>query len=244
MAESVTDDRLDRATDPEYAAVCPLAVVAVIVAALAWIAFLKPPLVAIPIMALVLGLAALRKIRKSQGVLVGRKLALAAVVVGIAVAAAGGGKHLIVWLNEQRTLEDLKTQAAEAIDDILAGRYETIFERLPDDTPQRKAGLEAFRRGLAGLFEGGGSLVERELMSLQVLPTERGVLVAPADMRVTLERRILQVTLWFRQEEDGGWRLAGVGGQETLESMTKHGDRGGPAEVPAPYERSGRPGQP
>jgi len=244
MAESAADKHLDRATDPEYAAVCPLAVVAVILAALGGVAFLKPPLVAIPIIAMVLGLAALRKIRKAQGVLVGRRLALTAVVVGAAVAAAGGGKHVIIWLNEQRTLEDLKTQAAEVIDDILAGRYETVFETLPDDTPQRKAGLDAFRRGLSGLLEGGGNLVERELMSLQILPTERRGLVAPADMRVTLERRILQITLWFRQEEDGGWRLAGVGGQETLESMTKHGDRDGPAEVPAPYERAGRPGRP
>ncbi|HUU91081.1 MAG TPA: hypothetical protein VM238_07710 [Phycisphaerae bacterium] len=240
MAEPITNDQLDRATDPEYAAVYPLAVVALIVAALGGAAFLAPPLVVVPVAATVMGLAAVRKIRKSQGVLAGRKLALAAVVVGIVIAAAGGTVHLIVWLNEQRTLDDLKTQAAETIDDVLAGRYETVFARLPDDSPQRKAGPEAFRNALSRLFEGGGNLVRRDLMSLQILPTERGVLVAPADMRVTLEARILQVTLWFRLDENGGWRLVGIGGQETLESIAKYGDDNTPPDVPAPYERGPR----
>jgi len=240
MAEPISNDQLDRATDPEYAAVYPLAAVALIVAALGGAAFLAPPLVAVPVVAIVMGLAALRKIRKSQGVLAGRKLALAAVVVGIVMATGGGSGHLVVWLNEQRTLEDLKTQAAGTADDILAGRYEAVFEKLPDDSPQRKAGPEAFRKALSGLFEGGGNLVGRDLMSLQILPTERGVLVAPADMRVTLEARILQVTLWFRLEEDSGWELVGVGGQETLESIAKYGDDDTPPDVPAPYERGPR----
>ncbi len=240
MAEPITNDQLDRATDPEYAAVCPLAVVALIVAALGGAAFLAPTLVAVPLAATVMGLAAVRKIQKSQGVLTGRKLALAAIVVGIVMVAAGGGWHLIEWLNEQRTLDDLKTQAAETIDDIVAGRHEAVFEKLPDDSPQRKAGPEAFRNALSGLFEGGGNLVRRDLMSLQILPTERGVLVAPADMRVTLEARILQVTVWFRMDEDGGWRLVGVGGQETLESIAKYGDDDTPPDVPAPYERGPR----
>jgi len=126
---------------------------------------------------------------------------------------------------------------AETIDAILASRYEEVFEKLPADSPQGKAGLESFRKGIRDLFEGGGSLVGRKLMSLQILPTERGVLVAPAATRVTLDRRILEMTLWFRLEEDGHWRLVGVGGQETFESMAKYGDEGGPADVPGPYER-------
>jgi len=240
MAEPISNDQLDRATDPEYAAVYPLAAVALIVAALGGAAFLAPPLVAVPVVAIVMGLAALRKIRKSQGVLAGRKLALAGLVFGIATAALGGGYHLSIYLGEQRTLEDLKTQAFETIDEILAGRYEKVFESLPDDSVQRKVGRESFCKVISRLFEGGGNLVERDLMTLQILPTERGVLVAPADMRVTLEARILQVTLWFRLEEDSGWELVGVGGQETLESIAKYGDDDTPPDVPAPYERGPR----
>ncbi|KPJ75912.1 MAG: hypothetical protein AMK72_06310 [Planctomycetes bacterium SM23_25] len=237
MTEPVSDDRLDRATDPEYAAVCPLAVIALVVGVLGGAAFLAAPLVAVPAVAIGLALAARRKIRKSQGVLVGRKLAVAGLVLGIATAAAGGGYHLLLWQGKQQTLEDLETQAIETLDEILAGRYETVFEKLPDDSLQRKLGLDAFRQGISGLLDGAGGLVGRDLMSLQILPFESGGLVAPADMRVNLERRILEVTLWFRQEEDGHWRLAGVGGQETVESIAKYGDEGVPPGVPAPYQR-------
>ena len=237
MAEPVSDDRFDRATDPEYAAVCPTAVVALIVGVLGGTAFLVAPLVAVPVVAIVLGLAARRKIRQSQGVLVGRKLALAGIVLGIATSALGGGYHLRIYLGEQWTLEDLKAQAFEIIDDILADRYEKVFKRLPDDSLQRRMGLERFRKTVSGLFEGAGNLIRRDLMSLQKLPTEQGGLAAPADLRVTLEHRILEVSLWFRQDEGGQWQFVGVGGQETFESIAKHGDRDGPVSVPAPYQR-------
>ncbi len=237
MAEPVSSDQFDRATDPEYAAVCPMAVLAVIVGVLGATAFLVAPLVAVPVVAIVLGLAAHRKIRKSQGVLVGRKLALAGIVLGIATAALGGGYHLSIYLGEQRTLEDLKTQASEMIDDILAGRYKNVFEKLPHDSVQRKVGVERFGKAMSDLFEGGGNLVQRNLRSLQILPTERGGLVAPAEMCVRLDRRTLQITLWFRQEEDGRWQFAGVGGHETFESIAKHAGQDGPAPLPAPYQR-------
>jgi hypothetical protein len=75
MAEPISDDPLDRATDPEYAAACPLAVVALIVAALGAAAFLAPPLVAVPLAAAVMGFAAVRKFQKSRRVLAGRRSA-------------------------------------------------------------------------------------------------------------------------------------------------------------------------
>jgi hypothetical protein len=237
MDEPVSEDRLDSATDLEYAAVCPMAVVALIVGVLGATALVAGPRVGVPVVAIVLGLVSLRTIRRSEGVVVGRRLALAAVVLGVATGALGGGYHLSIWLGERQTFEDLKRRSAETIDAIVASRYEEVFEQLPADSLQGKAGLASFRKGIRDLFEGGGSLVGRELMSLQILPTERGVLVAPAATRVTLDRRILEMTLWFRLEEDGHWRLVGVGGQETFESMAKYGDEGSPAEVPAPYER-------
>ncbi|HUU11872.1 MAG TPA: hypothetical protein VM431_15210 [Phycisphaerae bacterium] len=237
MAQPIIDSDFDRATDPEYAAICPMAVVGLILGVLGVTALVAAPLVAVPVAAVVLSLVSLRRIGRSRGVLAGRKLALAGLALGIATAVLGGGYHGHAWLSERLTLRHLKTQALETIDDILADRYEKVFEKLPEKSDQRRAGLDAFRKGLSLLLEGAGDLVDRDLLSLQILSTDRGDIVAPAGMRVRLERRILEVNLWFRLREDGQWHLEGIGGQETFESVSTYAPKQGPPAVPGPYER-------
>jgi hypothetical protein len=84
---------------------------------------------------------------------------------------------------------------------------------------------------MAPLLGGAGSVLRRSLVSLQVLQTEGGQTLAPAEMRVELERRYLQFTIWFQQRPDGQWELVGVAGAETFASLGKFGSPE-PDEVP------------
>jgi hypothetical protein len=71
------------------------------------------------------------------------------------------------------------------------------------------------------LFEGAGAVTGRRLMSLRLVPTEQGTYVAPAEMRVDLERRILQISLTLGLGPEEKWELVGFGGGPTFESMIK-----------------------
>lgn len=237
IPEPVSEAELDRATDPEYAAVSTAAVVGVIFGVLGFSAFVAAPFVGLSVLGAVLGIAALRKIRRSRGVLVGRKLAIAAISLGAATAALGGGYHAAVWLDARQTLQDLERRALDVTDALVAGRYDDVFAQLPEDFRRREKGPEEFRRRFVPLFEGAGKLVGHKLLSLQILATEKGETVAPADVRVELEQRVLELNLWFRLDDDGAWHLVGIGGQETLESAARHHPEKAPTAIPGPYQR-------
>jgi len=237
MTTLPSDTRLDVATDPEYATISPTAVVGLLVSVAGVAAFWKWPLVAVPVVGFVLSLAAGRKIRRSEGVLAGRRLAAAGMAVGAIMAVTAAGYHALIWHSEQALYKDLAARAEAVVDEMLAGQYDKVYERMPEAWRRRQAaGPEAFRARLSPLLEGAGALVERHLASLQILPTEEGDLVAPAEMYVELERRLLTLTLWFQRTEAGRWELVGVGGEETFESAMKFSSTKEPVAVPGPYE--------
>jgi len=233
-AEVARDGGLDRATDPEYAAVSTKAVLALVLSLAGAGAFLAAPMLVLAMMGLVLGLAALRQIRRSEGVLAGRGIALGGVAVGAAILVAATAHHASVWLGEHRMLSALESRSYEIADDLIADRYAEVYAMMPEKfRGQAGTGPEQFRARMAPLLGGAGSVLRRSLVSLQVLQTEDGQTLAPAEMRVELERRYLQFTIWFKQVPDGQWELVGVAGAETFESLGKFGAPE-PDEAPAP----------
>ena len=232
MAEPpIKDADLDRATDREYAAVSVLAVLGVVLAALGVSAFLAPPLVVVPTLAAGLSVAALRRIRRSRGVLTGTRLAVTGLALGAGLALAAGGYHAWNWYGEYRTLKSLQARTHAITDQIVAREYAEVFEQIPAGSPQHKAGLNLFRARLTGLFTGAGDPVGHELRALQILRTEREEAVAMAEVRLRLEQRTLEFNLWYQPDEAGRWRFVGVSGRETFESASR---RGGPPPPPLP----------
>lgn len=232
----IQDGDLDRATDREYAAICVPAVLAVGLGALGVVAFLAPPLVAVPLLAAVLGLAGLRRIRRSRGVLTGRRLALAGLALGVGLTLAAGGYHGWTWYEQYRTLRSLEADTHGVMDRIVAREWTEVFERIPPDSPQQRGGLDLFRRRLTGLFAGAGEPADRELRALQVLRTERDEAVAMAEVRLRLEERTLDFNLWYQPDATGRWQFVGISGRETFESVSRRGGRP-PAPLPGPFSR-------
>jgi hypothetical protein len=233
---ALRDGELDRATDMEYASVSTLAVLALVAGLAGVVAFWAPPLVGVPVLAAVLGGAALRQIGRSAGVLAGRKPAMAGLMLGVGLALAAGVYHGLAWWNETSTLGTLKARALAVTDDLAAGRYDEVFNQFPEDFRRGvQQSPEEFRRRVGPLFEGAGPVVSRRLDSLLPLEAEGGVAVSPAEMTVEFEKRTLALSVWFQRRPSGEWDLVGIGGQETIESMTRHEGAPAPRPVPPPY---------
>jgi hypothetical protein len=241
MTQTPKETQLDRATDPEYAAVSSAAAVGLVIAVLGvWPLLLisndwvEPPssvpdlvvslaiFAATPLVGLVIGLLAYRQIRRSHGVLMGTRLALAGVAVGTALALVWSGWLVYQWRQNDRILHELESTAYRITDELIAGRYEDVYDRLPAEfRKQQPGGSRLFRARMAQLFEGAGAVTERRLMSLRLVLTEQDAYIAPAEMRIDLERRILQITLPLGLSLEGKWELVGFGGGPTFESMIK-----------------------
>lgn len=239
--QRIPEVELDRATDPQYAAVSTAAVLGVVIGALGVTAMLAAALLAVPALAILVSLLAWRQIRRSRGVLVGHRLALAGLLLGALTAALGAGYHGLAWYHEHQMLLGLQGRAVEVVDEMLADHYEQVFEQLPEDFRRAQQSAEAFRRRMAPLFQGAGDFVRRDLQSLQIVPTERGDTLAPAEVRVLFQRRILSVTAVFRQKEDGQWELYGVGGEESFESLTRFPEGRSPPPEPDEDEPPAEP---
>jgi len=242
MSGTPDKSQLDRGTDPEYAAVSSMAVIGLVVAVLGvWPLLLiskhwvEPPtslpdlvvmtaiFAAAPLVGLVLSLTALRQIRRSCGVVTGKRIALAGLAAGVLLVVAWAGWLTSQWQRNEQTLRDLEKTAYAVMDNLLAGRYEQVYERIPEEYRRRQpAGYRRFRAQMEGLFEGAGAPVQRRLLSLRIVQTEYGTLIAPAEIRVDLERRILQVSIMLGRNTAGRWELVGIQGGPTFESMMKH----------------------
>jgi len=233
-----SDGELDRATDPQYAAISTMAVIAVLLGLAGIVALLARPLIAVPILALVLGLAALRKIRRSDGVLAGARLAIASIVLGAAFALAAGGTAAMDWWSARHADEELHARAFAVIDAMLAGDYGKIWADTPADyRPRWPSGAKGIRDEFAPLFDGAGQLVSRTLKSLLMIPGGRDRPIARAEVYVEFERRYLNFEVWFRPAPDGKWQFVGLGGSETLESQMRFADAKHPNEVIGPYKQ-------
>ena len=233
--------QLDRATDPEYAAVSSAAAIGLVIAVLGvWPLLLisndwvEPPssvpdlvvslviFAATPLVGLIIGLLAYRQIRRSHGVLTGTRLALAGVALGATLALVWSSWLVYKWRENDRILRKLETTAYRITDELIAGRYDDVYQKLPEERRKRQPGeSRLFRSRMEQLFGGAGAVTDRRLISLRLVPTEQGTYVAPAEMRIDLERRILQFSLTLGLEPGGKWALVGFGGGPTFESMMK-----------------------
>ena len=242
MTQMPKGTQLDRATDPEYAAVSSAAAIGLVIAVLGvWPLLLisndwvEPPssgadlvvslaiFTATPLVGLVIGLLAYRQIRRSHGVLTGTRLALAGVAVGAALTLVWSGWLVYKWKENDRILRELEATAYRITDELIRGRYDDVYQRLPEEfRKQQPGGSRLFRARMEQLFEGAGAVTGRRLMSLRLVPTEQGAYVAPAEMRVDLERRILQISLTLGLGPEEKWELVGFGGGPTFESMMKY----------------------
>jgi hypothetical protein len=231
-ADLPSEGLLDRATDPEYAAVSPRAVLGLVLSVVGVSALAAWPLVAVPVGGALVSLWALVRVRRSEGVLTGGRLALAGAILGGALAVLAGGYHAAAYASECATLKDLGVRALEVTDHLVAGRYESVYGRL-SETRRGQVRPEVFASYCRARFEGAGPFVRRDLEALRIIrDAERGLSVAPVEMRVELSRRILRVAVIFERAPGGRWDLAGVQAEPTFESMVKFGE-GGPRALPS-----------
>jgi hypothetical protein len=246
--KTLLDGPLDRAADAEYAAVSTAAIVGLILAVAGVAAFWAPSLMtawpvtcaftAVPLVGAVLSAAALRRIRRSQGVLTGGRIAAAGIVVGAAGTLGAAAFHVLTYVDDQHTLTLLESRSMEVIDELAAGRYEQVYETVPPEFRSYAAAsaapsAEMFRSHLEPLFKGAGAPVSCTLLTLRIIP-EDDHRIAPAEWHVELEHRALNVTVGFLLAPSGRWELVGVGGEETLASQLK--SPSGPAPVAGPFE--------
>ncbi len=218
-----TDTGLDRATDPEYAAVSPVAVFGLIISVLGISAFVAVPLLAAPVVGVILSAVARVRVRRSAGVLTGRWLATAGLVLGVAFTGTATGWHIYRHVSERLELEALAERTEEITDLLLEGRYGEVYALLPEDFRARPGVSErGFAAAMRQMFEGGGELVERKLLALRIAEGERGELLAPAEVQVRFERRILAVRFGFTRA-GGEWTLLGVRAEPTFASRMEFG---------------------
>jgi hypothetical protein len=238
-AKLPSDAELDRATDPEYAAISTMAIIALIVggAGVFALIFQAGPLVIIPVVALVLGVAALLKIRRSDGVLTGAKLAIIAIVLGGGLAIVSGGRLAVTWWTERQINADLKQRAMEIVDAMIAGEYGKVWNETPAGyRSQFGPGIKGLQDRFAPQFQGAGNMVSRELKSLTWRQSNEGAYIVRSEVYVEFERRYLDVEVWFRLMPDGKWHFDGVGASVTLESQVRFPDVAAPPPVVGPWE--------
>ncbi len=165
--EVLVDEELDRATDPEYAAVSPMAIFGLVLSVGGIAAFFVAPLVALPVVGLIVSLAAAQRIRRSEGVLTGLQLAQAGIAVGAALALASAAYHLETYREERQALHLVETKAYEAVDEIAQGQYEKVYLSMPEEFRNRQAPTaKDFGSQLAGVFKDAGAVKERNLLAL------------------------------------------------------------------------------
>ena len=238
-SEPLLDGQLDRAIDPQYASISTMAVLGLLFSLAGLAGFFVIPLVALAAIGLVMSLAAARQIRRSAGVLTGRRLAMAGIAVGAVVAAGAASWHTYEWWTIRQVLTALEARSYEVVDDIIAGRYEKVYSEMPEEFRARQAvGPKEFGDRLGPVFKGAGKILGRTVLSLPPpIPMTEGGSLVRAQVRVELDRRLLDVAvIWYQPAGAARWDLVGVGGGETMESMAKYGGEGGPQTI-SPFQQ-------
>ena len=231
--EALVDGQLDRATDPEYAAVSPLAILGLVFSLAGIAAFFKPPLVAVPVVGLAVSLAAARRIRRSEGVLTGQSLAQVGIVLGAALALASAAYHVETFREERRTLHLVEAKANEAVQAIIDKDYRKVYLSMPEDFRARQAGTEKdFADRLEAWFKDAGAFKEQNLLALTPVMTKEQRVIQKAEVRVDLQKRSLEFLLWYLQDETGEWRLVGVACGETFDSQVRSANEQAPPPPP------------
>lgn len=133
LASLYTMSTTSAAAATEYTAINPTSVVALLLGLASVVALLETLLLIVPALAVVVGLAAMSQIRKSNGTQTGRGLALAGIGLGLLLGATVGVREVV---NGIRTRED-KQQIAAALaalgQKVNAGEYDAAYAMF---TPQ------------------------------------------------------------------------------------------------------------
>jgi hypothetical protein len=229
----LSDGQLDRAIDPEYAAVSPMAIVGLALACAGIGAFFVPPLAALPLLGFVVSLAAWRHIRRSQGVLAGRSLAQVGMVLGAALTVTSVAFHFEVY-REQRQVYDLVGEKAnDAVRSVLGRNYEKVYTSMPEEFRKRQAPtVQAFGGAFDTLMKDAGALKTQTLTALTPVMTKEKILIQKVLVRVDFEKRSFEFQLWYMPDATRQWGLIGVGCAETFDSQVKNQGETTPAPAP------------
>lgn len=148
-AAPTADARLDRAVEPEYAAVSGWAIVALILAGIAVVAFAPTPaylplpgtwirfplLLALPLAAIGVALGAARDIRRSEGTKVGLTLARAALVLALVTALGAGVFHGLRQYQEYTLHRTLVERGDEVLQWVIDNEKQAVFQTMLANDP-------------------------------------------------------------------------------------------------------------
>ena len=231
--EVLAGGAVDRATDPEYAAVSPLAIMGLVFALTGIAAFFVAPLVAVPLLGFAVSLAAWRRIRRSEGVVTGQSLAQVGIALGAALALASAAYHLETFREQRQSLHLVEAKANEAVQAIIDKDYQKVYLSMPEDFRARQAGTEKdFAAALEAWFKDAGAFKEQNLLALTQVPTKEKRLIQKAQVRVDLQKRSLEFLLWYLQDQTGEWRLVGVACGESFDSQVRSANEQAPPPPP------------
>ncbi|MCX5671175.1 MAG: DUF4190 domain-containing protein, partial [Planctomycetota bacterium] len=164
---TLLDGQLDRAIDPQYAAISPSAVIGLALGVLGVMGLWILPLTVFSVIGLIVSALAARKIRRSEGVLTGRRIAKVGMLVGAVVTLGAVAYHGEAEWSEWRLLKNLEARTNEVVSDVLDGRYEAAYNRIAPAFRQRYGGsADGLRRELEPVFKGAGAVVKRTIVSL------------------------------------------------------------------------------
>lgn len=139
----------------DYAAVNPFAVGAIVLglASAFTLIFREPFLLALPLLALLLGILALVQIKGSSGTQTGSLLALGAIVLSLAF----GGLVVVDHFKERSALERHKKSLSKLVQDfgtdLISGDFETAYAKF--DSPfQDRVKMDVFKARLSQVRDG------------------------------------------------------------------------------------------
>jgi hypothetical protein len=221
------DAHLDRAVEPEYAAVSVMAILALILTGVGALAMLPqqayvgipgvtyraPILLVLPVASLLFALAARRKIVRSEGTLVGLRAATAAVALSALFVAGSVALHGYLQHRQYSLNQAILTETQGYLDRLLNEDYESVYREIAANNPGIVSeGLSptAFGEMIGSLLKQGGDYYGRRLQNQGVtMPedtTEDGEIRGYVTHRFLFKRGAVDLNFIFAQR-DGRWKL-------------------------------------
>lgn len=168
-------------------------------------AFFSIYFLVVPLAGLAISLMAMRGLRQSQGVMTGRRLAFAGILICAAVTVTSGTLYSYQVFSRLQEKQALTRQAYEIIDEILAGKYQAETERMPESFREQAFALQYVREKYA--LKVAGAPLGRSVGLVQVLGSEDGERRALVDAYVDMPQGRLKICLYFQEEGLGRWQL-------------------------------------
>jgi hypothetical protein len=133
----------------DYAAISPAAIAALVIGLLGILAFLTEWLLALPVIAIICGIIALRAIHRSNGTQTGTPLAWAGLVFGLGVLGVVGGGRLLTEMRNRPAKEQV-VSLINQLDQACAKRDYHAAYQLFDPVFRKRVDEERFIRTFAG----------------------------------------------------------------------------------------------